>query len=227
MRSADAPAGNALAEEDVRAMVRLLADVAVVEGGFAEQKHAVMRGLQKLVDADGWLWSVTAIEADTHTPICTGLMHSGLSEDQLAGWLEASQSNCPPPEDEPCFKLTCEGKHFTRTRQQLVPDEEWYSHPAVIRHRLRRGLDHFLYSVYPLKTADMCSAIGFFRHTGREPFTDRESRIAHILLSEVEWLHYAELPSERQRKVPELSPRERIVLIMLIEAHDKDRIADL
>src|SRR4051794_18835207 len=106
MRSVEASAGNGLAEDDVRAMVRLLADVAVVNGGFVEQKHAVMRGLENLVDADGWLWSITAIAPDTGTPICTGLMHSGLTEDQLAGWLEASQSTCPPPEDEQCFQLT-------------------------------------------------------------------------------------------------------------------------
>jgi DNA-binding CsgD family transcriptional regulator len=80
--------------------------------------------------------------------------------------------------------------------------------------------------VYPL-AGDIFSAIGFFRHTGREPFSERESRIAHIVLSEVEWLHYAELPGERGRKVPQLSPRQRVVLIMLVEAHDKDKIADV
>lgn len=218
---------NGVAEADVRAMVRLLADVAIAEGGFAAQKQALMSGLKEMIDADGWLWSLTAVEPSTKKPICTGLMHSGLTEDQLAGWLEASQSSSPPPEDEPCFHLARAGKHFTRTRQQLVSDEAWYSHPTVIRHRLRRGIDHFLYSVYPLKTADMFSAIGFFRHTDRVAFTERESRIAHILLSEVEWLHFAELPGERERKVPELSPRERVVLIMLVEAHDKDKIAGL
>jgi DNA-binding CsgD family transcriptional regulator len=227
MHSVDAATGNVLAEEDVRAIVRLLADVAIVQGDFADQKQALMHGLQKLIDADGWLWSITAVETVTRKPICTGLMHSGLTEDQLAGWLEASQSNCPPPEDEPCFQLTREGKHFTRTRQQLVSDTDWYSHPAVVRHRLGRGIDHFLYSVYPLNEPDMFSAIGFFRQVGRDAFSERESRIAHILLSEVEWLHYAELPGERGRKVPELSPRERVVLIMLVEAHDKDRIAEL
>jgi DNA-binding CsgD family transcriptional regulator len=219
--------GNALAEEDVRAVVRLLADVAVLEGDLADKKQALMQGLQELIDADGWLWSITHVEAGTRVPICTGLMHSGLTEDQLTGWLEASQSACPPPEDEACFELVQTGKHFTRTRQQLVSDADWYSHPAVIRHRLQRGIDHFLYSVYPLEDPDMFSAIGFFRSVGRPPFSERQSRIAHILLSEVEWLHYAELPGERGRKVPQLSPRQRVVLIMLVEAHDKDKIADL
>jgi DNA-binding CsgD family transcriptional regulator len=218
---------NGLAEDDVRQIVRLLSDVAILETDLPGKKQALMQGLQRLVAADGWLWSITHADETTRVPICTGLMHAGLTEDQLTGWLEASQSSCPPPEDEPCFQLTRTGKHFTRTRQQLVSDSEWYSHPAVVRHRLERGLDHFLYSVYPLDEANMYSAVGFFRHKGRAAFSERESRVAHIVLSEVEWLHYAELPGERGRKVPQLSPRQRVVLIMLVEAHDKDRIASL
>jgi DNA-binding CsgD family transcriptional regulator len=218
---------SGLAEADVRRIVRLLADVAILSGDFADKKQALMQGLQKLVDADGWLWSITHVDPGSRVPVCTALMHAGLNEDQLSGWLEASQSSCPPPEDELCFELTRTGKHFTRTRQQLVSDAEWYSHPAIVQHRLKRGLDHFLYSVYPLTDAGMFSAIGLFRHVGRTAFSERDARIAHILLSEVEWLHYAELPGERGRKVPLLSPRQRVVLIMLVEAHDKDKIASL
>jgi hypothetical protein len=115
---------NSLAEEDVRAIVRLVADVAVLEGDLAEKKEALMQGLQQLVQADGWLWPITQVDPATRVPVCTGLMHAGLTEDQLTGWLEASQSSCPPPEDEPCFELTRTGKHFTRTRQQLISDAE-------------------------------------------------------------------------------------------------------
>lgn len=217
-----------LAEEDVREIVRLLSDVAILEGGLADKKHFLMTGLQRLVNADGWLWSVTRVDVASRTPISVGLMHAGLNEEQLAGWLEASQSSCPPPEDEPMFELTRTGKHFTRTRQQVVSDAQWYNHPAVKRHRLRQGIEHFLYSVYPLEVEEeLYSAIGLFRFCGRVPFSDRESRIAHILLSEVEWLHFAELPGDRGRKVPQLTPRQRVVLIMLIEAHDKEEIARL
>jgi DNA-binding CsgD family transcriptional regulator len=221
-----APQG--LAETDVREIVRLLSDVAILDGGLADKKRALMTGLQRLVAADGWLWSVTRVDVATQTPISIGLMHAGLNNEQLAGWLEASQSSCPPPEDAPMFELTRTGKHFTRSRQQVVADDEWYSHPAVVRHRLRQGIEHFLYSVYPLdKENELYSAIGLFRFCGRSGFSDRESRIAHILLSEVEWLHFAELPGDRGRKVPLLTPRQRVVLIMLIEAHDKDEISRL
>jgi DNA-binding CsgD family transcriptional regulator len=97
----------------------------------------------------------------------------------------------------------------------------------VIKHRLGVGIDHFLYSIYPLGELEVCSAIGLFRHVGREPFTSRQARMAHILLSEVGWLHYAELPGDRGHEVPNLTPRQRVVMVMLIEARDKDEIARL
>jgi DNA-binding CsgD family transcriptional regulator len=219
---------DSVAEEDVRQIVHLLADVAVLDGGFAQKKRALMAGLQQLVDADGWLWSMTRVDVATETPICIGLMHEGLSDQQLTGWLQASQMpSCPPPEDAPLFELTRSGEHFTRIRQQLVPDADWYSHPAVIKHRLGVGIDHFLYSIYPLGEPDVISAVGLFRHVGRPPFDARQSRIAHIILSEVDWLHYAELPGDRGLHVPQLTPRQRVVLVLLIEARDKDEIASL
>lgn len=214
-----------LKENEVRAIVRLLADVTTLPA-LSQKKSALMEGLQKLTGADGWLWSMTQLESKTRTPICVKLIHAGLSDEQLTGWLEASQSSTPPPEDAPLFALTLQGKHFTRTRQQVVPDAKWYSHPAIKRHRLACGIDHFLYSVYPLEP-DICSAIGLFRRCGRKPFSRREARIAHIVLSETHWLHCADLPGDRGRKVPRLSPRQRVVLIMLAEARDKSEIAKL
>jgi DNA-binding CsgD family transcriptional regulator len=217
-----------LTEEDVRQVVRLLADVAVFDGGLPQKKRSLMAGLQRLVDADGWLWSMTRVDVSTATPICIGLMHEGLSDQQLTGWLEARQtSSCPPPEDAPLFALSRRGEHFTRIRQQLVSDADWYSHPAVIKHRIGAGIDHFLYSVYPLGEPEVVRAIGLFRHVGREPFTAHQCRITHIIFSEVDWLHFAELPGDRGQQVSQLTPRQRVVLVMLIEARDKDEIARL
>ena len=219
--------GQGLGEDDVRQIVRLLADVAVLRGDLVDKKRALMAGLMQLVEADGWLWTVTRVDAAAQTPISVGLLHDGLSAEQVAGWLEASQTSCPPPEDAPFFEISRAGKHFTRRRQQVVSDEDWYSHPAVRRHRLRHGLDHFVYSVYPLDEPETFSGVGLFRRYGRPPFTSRDARLAHIVTSEVEWLHYADLPGERGRQVPQLTPRQRVVLMMLVDAHSKDEIAAL
>lgn len=225
--TADAPA-DGLPEIDVRAIVRLLADVAIVDGDHATKKRALMDGLQQLVDADGWLWSMTRVDFETQKPMSIGLMHGGLSNEQITGWVEASQiAPSPPPEDAALFAEFSRGGHFTRTRQQLVSDDVWYTHPSVKKHRLQLGIDHFLYSVYPLDEPKVVSAIGLFRRTGRSPFTARQRRIAHVLLAEVDWLHAADLPPDKGRLVPLLTPRQRVVMVMLLEAYTAQEIAQL
>ncbi len=69
---------------------------------------------------------------------------------------------------------------------------------------------------------------GSHRLRGRPAFTARQRRIAHIVLSEVDWLHYAELPPDRGRAVPALSPRQRVVMVLLLlEGRSRDEIARL
>ena len=186
-----------------------------------------MEGLQRLVKADGWLWSVASVIYEQNRPVSISLLHGGLTDQQIAGWLQASQSNDPPaPEDAPISRETLRNQHFTCTRQQVVPDDQWYSNPAVQQHRLAVGLDHFLYSIYPLPK-QIFSCIGLFRQPGRPPFSDRDRQLAHILISEIPWLHHAHVPGNRLRSVPQLPPRRREVLILLLDGHDRKSIAKL
>lgn len=213
---------------DVRRMVRLLSDVAMLGGDLADKKRALMDGLSGLLAADGWLWSMTRVDLSCDAPMSLGIMHGGLTDEQVAGWIEMSHDlACPPPEHDPLTAEVRRGQHFTRSRDQIVDDHTWYNHPAVKRYRLERGIDHFLYSIYPLDEQGVISGVGFYRHCGRPAFTARQRRIAHILLSEVEWLHYAELPRDRGSGVPSLSPRQRVVLVLLLEGRTRKDIARL
>src|SRR5690606_31301163 len=131
-----------LPESDVRAIVRLLSDVAVLDGDHAAKKRALMDGLPPLVDADGWVWTMTRVDFETKTPMSIGLMHGGLTDEQITGWIEASQiASPPPPEDAPLADELRRGNHFTRTRQQVVSDDDWYGHPSVKKYRLQLGID--------------------------------------------------------------------------------------
>lgn len=226
-RSINPSLDQPIESDDVRSIVRLLGRVAGMREALSARKRALMEGLSNLVDADGWLWTMTRLIPEQNRPVSIGVLHGGLTDAQLAGWLAASQSDCPPPEDVPFTHEVMRGEHFTRTRQQVVPDEQWYSHPAVKRHRLDVGIDHFLYSIYPLKQKQVLSCLGLYRHVGRAAFTDRDRRLAHIVTSEVDWLHHMGLPEDDGEKVPLLPPRRRAVFIMLLEGHDRKTIARL
>ncbi|QDU55501.1 helix-turn-helix transcriptional regulator [Aeoliella mucimassa] len=219
---------NLIPMEDAVAAVKLLGDVAGHEGDVNERKRLLMQRLKEFTDADGWLWSVTFRDASNNRPMSVGVIHEGLTDSQFSGWLEASQVARPqPPEDQPLGRELAKGMHYTRTRRQLVTDAEWYNSPTVKKYRLDRGIDDFLYSIYPLGGDDMCSAIGLFRHVGREPFADHHRRVTHIILSNVEWLHFAGLPEHRENAVPQLTPTQRMVLVYLLEGRRRSDIAEL
>jgi DNA-binding CsgD family transcriptional regulator len=211
----------------VASVVQLLGDVAGMTEDLPLRKQALMQGLARLVDADGWLWSATQVISEQERPVSVGVLYDGLTEQQFNGWLEASQiPRDQPPEDKPLTVLLSTGEHFTRCRHQIVPDHIWYNHPTVKQFRLALGIDHFVYSIYPLGP-NQCSAIGFFRHVGREPFSDLERCICHVVVANVRWLHEASFPDHHGEGCVMLSPRQRTVLIHLLDGRTRDDIARL
>ncbi len=70
------------------------------------------------------------------------------------------------------------------------------------------------------------SVLGIYRKYGRPLFSAAESRTAHIILSEVGWLHEAGWPEDRGVTVPHLAKRERMTLNLLLEGWTRQRIAE-
>jgi DNA-binding CsgD family transcriptional regulator len=212
-----------LSEVDVRAMVRLIGQAAGSTADLLVRKQQLMTGLAALVRAGGWLWSVTRVQDGV--PVCCGLLHGGLTDQQLTAWAESSQVTDPClPEHHECVAISRDQYHATRTRSQIVPDSQWYSNPTVRKYRLEVGIDDFLYSLYPLGEPGFVSAIGLYRHVGKPRFSARERRITHIVLSELGWLHTAGLSGDYGKSVPELTPRQRTVLVMLLNGMSRKEI---
>ncbi len=215
---------NRVPEEIVAAIVRLLGDVAASHADLNERKRQLMRGLARLVNADGWACSVTMIDRAKGAS-SIGLVHEGLSDEQVAGMIEGSLTTPRPPEDDKLFDLCALGDHFTRSREQLVTDEEWYNHPTVRKYRIERGIDDTLFSIQPFIEHRAVSGIFMYRRTGNPRFTALQRRIVHIVMSNVSWLHTASIPGASSRGVPKLSQRLRGVLTLLISGYNRNDIA--
>ncbi len=229
LRSCILDSQEPIPQEDTLAIINLLGETAGLDADLITRKRFLMAGLGRLIGSDGWLWSMTRADLVKGQPVSAGVIYDDLTESQFAGWVEASQiAKLPPPEDLPLSQELQKGKHFTRTRDQLVPDEKWYSHPTIEKYRLQRGIDDFLYSIYPLgEQGDCCSAIGLFRKVGRPKFSSRQRRIVHILLGSVPWLHEAGFPNAPARELLQLTPRKRMVLVHLLNGKRRSEIAKL
>ena len=212
-------------ETEVIKVVRLLGQIACMHADLCARRRALMVGLAQMVDADCWLWSATRVDPKDGRPVSTGVIHGDFAEQALDGMIKGSLLAAEQPPEDPIFtQLFVEGQHVTRTRQQIISNHHWYQHPTVQQYRLKRGIDHFLYSIYPLDEY-CCSAIGFYRHVGRDPFTDLQRRLCHIVVSNVAWLHQAIFPDHKGEGCIELTPRQRAVLIHLLDGKQRDGIA--
>ncbi|MDA7921461.1 hypothetical protein N9B21_01355 [Verrucomicrobiales bacterium] len=203
-------------EEDARSIVRILADVAGVEGGHEEKKQLLMDGLCSLVDGDFWAWGLAADYVPGEGAIYTSIMTGGLEEEQIPRLLLALGV---PDLDEVMGPLGKEigetGKHATRLPRDYDPDNV-FGRDGVRQLWADSGIGAPLVCYRPV-TNNCLSGIGIFRKADRHPFTYREEKIADLILSEVVWLHEQGWPWESAMKVPQLPNRCRLALNFLLE----------
>ncbi len=213
-----------LPESDVRAMVRLLAEVAVTPGGVMEQKRRLVEGIAELTGADLWLWNVTRFEVGK-APAAISIMHN-LSEQQITTLAHESYSN---PDDEYHIRanLLCESRdHWTRTVRRVMRPFECDA--SVIYQKFSKAIDcsESMLTAYPIpKHPGVFSCTGLHRCKGRGPFTMRETRILHILTGEVGWLHEMGMPGTDGQEVSVMRPRLQTVLALLMDGQPPKRIA--
>ena len=213
-----------LSEQDVRAIVRLLGEVAALQGGHAEKKCFLMEKCKILVGADCWVWCLVAEVRLETPPVLISFLHGGFTEERFALFLKASQHPGSARNTAGITKDALKlGSTQTRLREQLIPTPDFLKSSAY-QAWCAADINGVILSIFPLQQGRQ-SALGFYRSLDKPPFTQREARIAHILFSEIPWLHTQGWPQDMGQSVPVLSPRLRLVLNMLVEGSDRKTMA--
>lgn len=216
--------GMALPESDVRAIVRLLGEVITSRQDFAGTKRQLVEGICALIDADAWTWSLGCAAEPGEQPIYLGFAHGGFDDARYAKLLlSAGHPDMAWTSEKLLSEMRQRGGHVTRIRQQVV-EEATFADSGVNVYLRDADIGPFIFSLRPIDERSV-STISLFRRKDAEPFTDRESRIAHILLSELPWLHERGWPEDRGESVPRLSPRLRLVLNLLLDGRTRKEMA--
>jgi len=224
--AADLPAdtGPVLAEADVRAIVRLLGDIIATGQDHAGAKRQLLEGVCGLVDADAWTWSLGRIVEPGEQPVYIGMAHGGLDAARYSHLvLAASHSDMAWTSEKLLAEMRERGSQVTRRRQQVV-DEAAFAASGVDASLADADIGPFIFSLRPIEGRAV-STIAIFRRRHDPPFSERETRIAHILLSELSWLHEQGWPTDRGATVPHLSPRQRTVLNLLLDGRTRKEMA--
>ncbi len=224
MSDPNAPSPN-LSEDDVRAMVRLVGDVAGVAGDLTVKRRTLANGLADLIDADRWIWSIFRRCEPDGNYMTMNWIHNFPEQDIARIAAAATDTKNPQPENAHVAAMQEAGQHFTRRRAQMVEDGPWYDDPHTKTYR-QGWIDDCIFSIYPVEPeTGVWSGIGLHRLWGRPAFSPRDARIAHIIAAEVAWLHHEAVPQDRGDGTQHLAPRLRPVLVMLMVGRTRKSIA--
>ena len=221
MGNADA---STIGESDTRAMIRLLAGLAVGDDSLAGKRALLMGGLCQIIGADRWVWTLIGRKEAGEMLTFSVQAHGGFGEQQFTRYLEAQEHPDMKEYNAPFLaEYAANGTHLTRLRQQIDVEGRF---PQSDAYALWREADiaPLIMSFRPT-IGGQTSCIGIFRGFERELFSPRESRIAHILLSEVAWLHEENLAHRPERAVYNISPRLNTVLNLLLQGRGRKQIA--
>lgn len=213
-----------LEDADARGIVRLLGEVATSQDGLTARKTRLMDGLCALTGADAWAWSLGCGLKAGKQPTYLAMSHGGFDEERFARLICAAGH--PDMARQSALLLREMQKrrsHLTRRHQQFL-DENEYRNSGIYPLMCEADIGPFLASLRPIDE-DSVSTIVLYRRLGRPDFTERESRIAHIVLTEVPGLHAHGWPEDRGATVPRLTPRARTVLNMLLDGRARKEIA--
>ncbi len=211
---------------DVEALVRLVARVGdpTAEHSLVERKRMLLEGVAELIEADVWLWSVTAHNDAVAGDMATqGLIDGGWrdSAERVALARFLTEPETAIPVQAPIARLARLGSPVTVHREEFVPDDVWQ---RVGEMYYASGLRHFLLSIYPL-SEDQFSAVGFHRRAERPPFSERDRGLVHVIFQQVDWLHRQGENLPVGSSVLTLTARERQVLIFLLDGDTRKEIA--
>jgi len=213
-----------LAEADVRAIVRLMGEVITSRRDFAGVRRQLVEGICGLVDADAWSWSLGCEAMPGEQPVYRGLAYGGFDAGRYAELLlAAAHPDMAWASTRLLEEMRGRAAHVTRMRQQVV-DEAAFAVSGVDAHLRNADIGPFIFSLRPIDDRAV-STISIFRRAGAPPFGEREARIAHILLSELPWLHERGWPEDRGASIPRLSPRQRTVLNLLLDGRSRKEMA--
>jgi len=204
-------------ESDVVAMLKLLSDVAAIEGPMPTKRRALMDGLTALIDADAWGWIISRADDKHNSPAVGAFLYGGMDDEQIGRYAQIMQDReYLPVEYAALNKLRRDNKHFTRGWDELVTPEEWYG-PGNRRIMDALGYEHVLYSVRVLDEDGYFSGISLKRKKGRPNFGLRERRMTHLITGVASWLHWDPKLAIVTKEVRPLPPHLRTTLMLLVD----------
>lgn len=215
---------NKLEEADVRSVIAMLGEALSGDGDFSAMRTQLSEGIAKLTGASAWFWSRGSGGSDEHgapvQPKVNILASGGFTNDQLAAYGQALRHPDMAWITAPLFRLSAgKRERITRTRQQIHRVEE-VERVGASNELERAGIGPILLS-FREASPSVVSSFSQVRPRGEPEFTERDARITHIILSEVEWMHEKSWPKYPDESLSSLPLQFTDILNLLVAGHSE------
>jgi DNA-binding CsgD family transcriptional regulator len=212
--------------KDCAAMLDLLSRAAdpTLELQMPERKRRLAGGLAALVGADVWIWSATAVNHDVPgDSMTTHMIDDGWQSEQerILVYQTLTSSTFTGEKMLPIYNAMRSGDHTTALHTELFTPAEW---ETMFNHWKVTGFRSFMLSFHPV-SLNSSSNVGLHRRADKPDFGIREKNIVHLVLSRIDWMHRHGIHEAAHQQVIRLSPRERQVLMLMLNGQGRKAIA--
>jgi len=212
-------------ESSARAMVRLLGETAANEGTHADKKRFLMDGLCRLIGADAWAWSLNCNLVPGEAESYVSLLHGGFDEDRLAKMIVATEHPHTALAMRRFYQRLADADGLLTMARHEVDADGLAESGDYGERWMAADIGPMLLAAYRVDERSASGLVIYRRH-GAPRFSELETRMTHIILEEVPWLHLSGWPEDRGVTVPRLSPRQRTVMNLLLDGMSRKSIAN-
>lgn len=219
------PARAELSRRDVTSILKIVTDVELRTCDRSTRRQQLLEQLSRLIGADSgyYTWGRGHPDRSEVTPVA--IVHFGFTPEEF---MQLTQ-----------VLLTNEGKRWaqnpiadylklaplaTVSRSLLWSDETWYSSEFFQQQLRPLGWNEWITAVH-YNSADTWYCLSFFRRIQKPRFDSREEQIVDVVMEGVSWLYPQVSEAIPAESFVGLSPRQRVVMLMLLDGMARKDIA--
>lgn len=214
-----------LARGDLETILQAITSPKYSAAGVGQRRQLLLEKLATLIDAAGCFWGWGRGRPGTTAVTPVSAIPFGFTESE---WANVARF-CLSPEgqritQDPIFARLKTTRQATVARHDIASDKEWYA-SSVYQHDLQpAGVDHFLSSVRYCSN-DVWCCLTFFRRLKKPRYQHRESEIVDLVMAGIGWLAPQVSESIPEEPFAEITPRQRLVMLFLLDGLSRKQIA--
>jgi DNA-binding CsgD family transcriptional regulator len=211
--------------DKVRELISWITSPSFIALPIADKRESLTDKMRQLIDAQVgfWGWGRGMPMDSGIAPVASILV--GFTPVQISGLHQMALSeNAHELINKPVRELLRLNSHVSVMRSQFWTDEQWSRDERVKTSFRQFGWDDWLISVDYFRQ-DTWNSWTFFRALGASAFGEEDKQLVDLAMASISWLRPNVVDIVPASTFVDLSPRQRTVLMLLLEGLSRKQIA--